>query len=137
MLADQRAPTQEKGVTMLGLEINGSWIKELEGAINKVLDDYENIQQEHTDLQGFNQDECSKCLMADSTYSFSGNIFLQDLRWRPHPSTPVNVSCQQLRHVFGTKGFNLSPSGCWYQDLDRAGLPFSTPELGLHGGLGS
>ena len=88
---------------MLGLEINGGWIREFEECIAEVLDAYENLQEQHTELQAFDQKECSKCLQEKSNYSFCGNIFLQDLRWRAHASTPVNVTLKHLMNLLTSK----------------------------------
>ena len=103
MLQDQRAPAQESGVVMLGVEINGSWIREFEDCISSILDQHTDLQQMHTELQPFDQKECSKCLEEKSNYNFCGNIFLQDLRWRAHASTPVNVALQHLMNLLSSR----------------------------------
>eukprot|EP00974_Lingulodinium_polyedra_P111568 10790478-Lingulodinium_polyedra.AAC.1 len=45
-------------------------------------------------------------------YSFVGNIFFHDIRWRPLPSTPVNMKGVQdiVQHIYsdGVMASNVS-----------------------------
>ena len=90
-------PTEDNSLDQ-SQEFNSGFTKQFEAMMSKVLDMYENIQEtpslpisEGGTGAGFVQNAWDEVRNRDGMYSFTGSLFLQDLRWRPFPLTPVNA----------------------------------------------
>ena len=91
-------PREEHGVYEAHA-FNVEFLQAFENVLKDVLDMYQDIQevpglsvQEGGSGTVFDQRALDEVLRNNGEeFSFSANLFLQDLRWRPFPLTPVNV----------------------------------------------
>ncbi len=91
---------------------NAEFMRNFEQNLQVLLDDpeYENIQtmpplglEEGGPGATFDQECFTTALQAQGRYEFVGNVFFQDLRWRPCPATLVNSKGVEdlMHHVYG------------------------------------